>query len=336
MRRSCIFIGIISVQILGATEVPKKFSAAMNLGLNGPVHTQLVLVRRIGQDPRRHPQIFTSTPTPWLAFDRNGYSLEQSSDIDPQGAPREVSTSRYDADGHLLEWTQPGPESGQTWHNEYAYAPFGISETRTYRGSELVYRQTVSNGGPGGTSETVIYDSSGSVINKSICRSDSQNRSVEWTVIGPGGEITTHMQDSYDTSGDLTERVWYDPEGRLVRRMTFLDERLVYWWQDPAYVCNNKGDTGFNNSEKGITTFYDLMEDGSLQTEVQHHPGRPGNVENDDIELYDQDGNLIEKIALMYDRDAHSNWTRRILSAWDQNTDTLVPFEEDDRILTYY
>jgi hypothetical protein len=50
-------------------EEPTKWTAAMNMGLHGPVHSQRVTSRKLNPDPRIAPKLFIDTPTAWVVFD---------------------------------------------------------------------------------------------------------------------------------------------------------------------------------------------------------------------------------------------------------------------------
>src|SRR5262249_15577339 len=149
-------------------------------------------------------------------------------------------------------------------------------------------------------------------------------------------QFSVDMADTYDAAGDVAERVWYGADGQPIRRMTFREGELLDWWQDPAAPSPNTSDTGFHNPDTGVTRSYHLEPDGTVRTTVEHSPSSPGNIENDDIERYDGEGNLLEKLTFQYQRDSYGNWVMRLISAWDPKTDALVPIEEDSRTITYY
>jgi hypothetical protein len=77
-------------------------------------------------------------------------------------------------------------------------------------------------------------------------------------------------------------------------------------------------------------------KEGILRKTVQHHKGRRTNSEIDDEELYDENDHLLERIAYIYERDSHGNWTKRTSLILDIKTNNMVPVREDTRVLTYY
>jgi hypothetical protein len=69
---------------------------------------------------------------------------------------------------------------------------------------------------------------------------------------------------------------------------------------------------------------------------VQKHQGHIGEVENNEVERYNEAGDLLEKLTFQYDRDLYGNWTRRDVSLWDSRTNSMIPIQEDTRTITYY
>ena len=81
---------------------------------------------------------------------------------------------------------------------------------------------------------------------------------------------------------------------------------------------------------------YSFEPDGSLLTTIEHHPGRYGNVDNDEVELSNSLGQLMEKIVYRYVRDSHGNWTERTASILDISNRKLVDVRVDTRTLSYF
>ena len=84
------------------------------------------------------------------------------------------------------------------------------------------------------------------------------------------------------------------------------------------------------------SVYYEFQPDGSLLTTIQHHKGLYGNIDNDDVELLNQDGKMLEKVAYRYVRDKLGNWTERTASVFDPATGQMVDVRLDKRDLTYY
>jgi len=72
-----------------------------------------------------------------------------------------------------------------------------------------------------------------------------------------------------------------------------------------------------------------------LLTIIDRH-GDYGGLEDDEEELLDQSGNLLEKIAFHYRRDQAGNWVERLVSILDPATHEMVDIRLDKRELTYY
>ena len=115
--------------------------------------------------------------------------------------------------------------------------------------------------------------------------------------------------------------------------MSFSNGELTSFWQDPLCDCTNVA--AFRRSE-GVSFFYKTEKDGRLYKDVQSHKGRPTNHEIDDEALYDQEGQLLERVFYNYERDAHGDWITRTVSVFDRSTDNIVAIERDTRELTYY
>src|SRR5204863_5507852 len=104
--------------------------------------------------------------------------------------------------------------------------------------------------------------------------------------------------------------------------LSFKDEVLTSWWQDPKCDCSNGA--GFDwPYDHGIS--YETTKEGKLLKTVQHHKGRLGSIEVDDEELYDKSDLLLERIAYTYERDGHGNWTKRISLILDLKTGSMIP-----------
>ena len=110
------------------------------------------------------------------------------------------------------------------------------------------------------------------------------------------------------------------------------------WWQRPDCdeLCEQQTDGVGLNFAFDHSVSYEFQLDGSLLTTIQHHKGRYGNIDNDDDELLNQDGKVLEKIAYSYVRDEVGNWTERTVSILDPATGQMLDVRLDKRELTYY
>jgi len=138
-------------------------------------------------------------------------------------------------------------------------------------------------------------------------------------------------------SSALISRAWFDKNGSRFREITLRNGEATSWWQRPdcGTVCEQNDGVGLDFSfDHSIS--YEFQPDGSLLTTIQRHKGRYGDIDNDDAELLNQDGKVVEKIAYRYLRDQFGNWVERTVSIFDPVTGQMVDVRLDKRDLTYY
>jgi hypothetical protein len=223
MRKVSIVVCFLSLTSLtgavSGADPPEKWTMAMNMALRGPVHSQLMTVKKLQPDPRSNSHIVLWSPMPWMVFDRNGYFLEQASELAADGAPKNVTYCRYDSDGRELESTQPQGDGTLTRRTEYSFGPFGPTEVRVYVANKLDIRRVITYDSRGNETESVEYDASGAIMTDATWRYDAQNREVDFKTTGPGENfVGVHEGRSYAASGDVGEMTWYNSDDRLVRR----------------------------------------------------------------------------------------------------------------------
>jgi len=320
--------------LTASADALRKWTDTANMGLRGRVHTQRFTSKKLREDPRSHPKLHIWSPIAWMVFDSKGHFIEQANMLDEDGKPQAVSRMKRDAEGRIVESSSEANDRAPTWHNEFHYGPHGVIENRTYRGQEVQVRQTTDYDARGNAIEIRTYDAAGDIFSRACYRYDDHDRVIEWRVFGIHNEFHTDMVDRYDQAGDIAERMELNGDGRPIRILVLNKNKLVWWWQDPN--CNCSGGIGWNDPEKGVTTSYEIQADGTLETTVENHPGRYGNVEVDDMQRFASDGGLLEKLTFRYERDPQGNWVARTISAWDPKTNTLIPIQEDHRTMTYY
>jgi hypothetical protein len=265
----------------------------------------------------------------WMVFDQAGRLIEEG-DL---GADTKVDlqTKRsYQANGEVESSEIIDGDKITHYRMEKSTEPDGTITTRTFRNDELRAISVSKANSSGTIAEVTVTDGQGKTISSTRSQRDAATHTVESS--GQDGAFVIHSRRRVDDQGNTVENSLYDDSGKLISTLSFNRGELTSFWQDPQCQCTNAA--GFRN--QGTTIFYKTQKDGALFKEVQHHPGRPTNHEIDGHELYDRDGNLLEKITYTYERDSHGNWTKRTVSVLDLNTNTMVAVQEDDRELTYY
>jgi antitoxin component YwqK of YwqJK toxin-antitoxin module len=231
----------------------------------------------------------------------------------------------YDPKGEETATEITDGDKKTRYRTERMTADDGSQQSKTYINDVLDSRVV-------GTSDaTIVFNAKGEVISRSISKGDRRVQdSQSW---GKEGKFVIHTFRRMDDQGHTIQSDRFDESGKLISTMSFSQGELTSFWQDRLCDCTNVA--GFSRPE-GVTVFYKTEKDGRLLKQIQNHKGRLANRENDDEELYDQNGQLLERVVYNYERDAHGNWTTRTVSALDLNTGILVPIQRDTRELTYY
>jgi hypothetical protein len=326
-----------------------RFTTRSNYALHGSVHTFRVVQKDLSPDPRvqtsraaKAPRLFLQEPGGYLAFSRTGDTIASGSVLS-SGLPSQITLEKRIVEGPRTFICSGPPADPKASCREEVYAPDGdLTEGFAYDHGKLL-AQTHHREDTGDWSEDFVYDSDGTVSSHSIERHDNHGRGVEWMVFDRD-KLTLHQRNTYadcrdcDDDSALTSLSWYDAHGSMFREITLRDRVATSWWQRPACreICSIQHDGVGLNFPFEHTISYNLEPDGSLLTTIEHHPGRYGNIDNDAVELFDQHGNLLEKIAYRYVRDSRANWTERTASILDPSTRQLVDVRLDTRRLTYY
>lgn len=324
------------------------FTTRSNYALHGLVRSNRVVKKELAPDPRKHagdrvPRLWIQEPAVWLVFSPAGEILETAGSLAPDGTPIGVTRRTTRSDGSMTEVAYTTGDPRTTVRRLDRYDEKGrVVEQRSYTGDGKLINHSVQEYDPGGRgTENCIYDGQNKLISRSLERYDAEGRMVE--AIDIQESFYSDMVDTYDRTlgGDdteLTSRAWYDENGELIRQISLRDGVVTWWWQRPdcGRVCQERHHSvGFNYGFDRATDF-EIQPDGSLSTILEHHKGRYGNIENDDIELVDEHGNMREKIAYRYRRDVHGNWVERVTSILDPASGAMVDIRLDTRDLTYY
>lgn len=330
-------------------EIPNcYFTVRSNHALHGRVHTARVITRELSPDPRTHslqahaaPKLSIQEPGAWQVFSPDGDIIESGGSLFKTPA-----RERKIVDGLttvVISGTADDPESFRRG-----------GEVRSGRGTDrgvcvrpreatLASACGAHNRLARGHYRGHLFDGAGHVMSYSIERHDKHGRAIEWIVFS-FGRFIFHKRDSYDETNDgdddsaLISRAWFDDNGLLFREITLRKGEAVSWWQRPNCdkLCEGHSDgVGLNYSfDRAVS--YEFQRDGSLLRTIENHKGRYGSIENDDVELLNEDGMVLEKIAYSYVRDNMGNWTERRVSVFDSATGLMLGVRLDIRDLTYY
>lgn len=315
--------------VLGSlAEEPQKCTVAMNMGLHGPVRSQRTTTRKLNADPRTDPKLFIDAPRVWVVFDTAGRIIEEATSVQADGTVISTSHISYDSKAGV-ETSSNGTD---VWRTETQVTAQGASEVKTFRNGDLFLRETRSYNEQGNLLESMDYDPAGDVQSRVTYGYDEKGRTTEWQVWGPGHKFSVHMADRFDEDGDLVQRTYFDESGKAVTAFSLSRGKLISHWQAADCGCSHEVGVGVDN----VTYFYKTQRDGSLETTVQDHPHTRSNIEPTDAERFSGNDTLLEKLAFSYEWDSQGNWTKRVVSAWDPKSDSMIAIEEDVRVLTYY
>ena len=331
-------------------ELPNcYFTVRSNYGLHGRVHTLRVIRHELSPDPRtrsniphqRSPKLFIQEPGVWVAFSLDGDMIENSGSLSADGSPVNPARERKIKNGSKAVVISGPADDPEAFRTEKAFDSDGqLTEQIAYQHGKLLSRDVEKRNSS--SVEDITYDALGNEISHSSEQSDKAGRVTEVILIDHN-RLLFHERDTYDESDDsndaspLIARAWLDQNGLLLGQITVRKGVATSSWQraDCGELCEQQMTLGFNFPfDHSIN--YDLQRDGSLLTTIEHHKGRYGNIDNDDVELLNQNGTLIEKITYRYVRDEHGNWTERTTSILNPSTGQMVDVRLDKRDLTYY
>ncbi|HWG48273.1 MAG TPA: hypothetical protein VN669_01190 [Candidatus Acidoferrales bacterium] len=319
------------VQAQPAQSPHRAPSSAQIYGFQGPVHTSKFLVRQLGKDPRSAPKLpVRLLQKGWMVFDESG-QLTEEGDLDPAGKIEHVVRRYFDGDGQQNTTELVDGQKITRYALKTATATDGAVERSHSLNGTLQFKEVSRINEPRSAGETTVTDANGKTVSRTRWEQEGSTHTMEsW---GQDGKFIFHSQRTTDDEGRITNSSRFDETGRLVSSMSFYQGELTSFWQDPDCKCTN---TAAFLGKDGSTVFYTTNTDGKLYKEVQRHPGRLTNQEMEVDELYDQNGELLEKIVYAYVRDEHGNWTKRTVSVLDPSTNEMVAVQEDTRELSYY
>jgi hypothetical protein len=330
MLRRAFLASIICFQCASCAlgEEPEKWTAAMNMGLHGPVRSQRVTSRKLNPDPRTDPKLFIDTPTAWVVFDDAGRVTEQANAASGDGTIISVAHLTYDPKTGI----ESSSDGINVWRTERQIGDHGPVEVKTFRNEVLFERETERYDEHGNMVESITYDAEGDVQSRATYGYDDKGRTTDWCVWGPRNQFNIHMADRFDENGDLIQRTYFDESGRTVTTLSLSNGKLTSHWQAADCECSNDVGISFDD----VSYFYQTQRDGTIETTVQNHPHTRSNIELTDAERISGNDTVVEKLTFNYERDSRGNWTKRTVFAWDPKSDATIPVQEDLRILTYY
>jgi hypothetical protein len=305
-----------------------KVSRAEPYGFSGPIHTQKIFHSELNKDPRpEKTRMWIRDWANWQLFDENGNQVE-TGQLDASGQPIDIVRTQFSTDHHSRTMKWP---DGTTNTIEDTPGLFGITEERISVNGKLTSRSELTYDEQGRESAGKYFDSQGTIISHFLYRYDKGlKETLEWNA---KGDIINHSLIRYDGDGDEMERTDYDAQGKPFANFRVNKLELLSYWVDPECKCAS----GAGYSEPGDrTVWYLIDQDGKFQKSMEHHRGRRTNWEPDDGEQYDAAGRLLDRVVYTYARDAHGNWTRRVVSVLDPVSRSMLPIREDTRVLTYY
>jgi len=303
----------------------RSMTTAEVLGFHGPIHIQKLSTQMLEKDPRSEPKLHIQILlNPWVKFSATGELLEEG-DLDNNGQLVVRVARIHDHNGEEIATEITDGDKKTRYRNERTIAEDGSQETKTYINDVLDSRIV-------GTSDaTIVFNAKAEVISRTLSKRDKLVQDLQsW---GKEGKFVIHTFLRMDDQGNTIQSDRFDQAGKQISAMSFNKGELTSFWQDARCDCTNVA--AFRRPE-GVTIFYKSEKDGRLYKYVQDHKGRPANHEIDDEELYDQNGQLLERLVYSYERDAHGNWTTTTISALDMTTGNMVPIQRDTRELTYY
>jgi hypothetical protein len=327
-----IFIGSILLGTSFAQQPPNDIPPARwtdrtNLGFHGPVHCVMVATQKIAPDPRdlRYAKAIIDPGTEWMCFDKTGYRVETGSVLD--GKVRDVVQLRRGPNGEYL---------GTATQNqrEVRHREGDVEITETYVDDRLVTRGKVWHDAQERPTRDETYGEHGDLIVVTTNVYESSSKTIDIENFS-GGQPIHHTRMIIDEVAGLQDTMQFDMAGALVAELRVNKSAVTYAWHDPDLKNVESLDSGWCETFKETVSF-SFSPEGDVLREVQHHPGRYGNLEPDDVEVTDSRGVIVERVEFKYERDAHGNWINRTVLARDPKTGAVVEVERNHRELTYY
>jgi len=337
---AAVLVAILSVLPVSLhAQSQQQTRGSENFGLRGPVRTVVQASKELNPDPRTERRLSAYDTSGWLEFDSHGSFLAQGNDLSKMSeAPRNVYV--YDSQGRFLEMGMWAADGSTLIRQVYKYGPFGPVEASWYAGEQLTGRTAIEYDEHGNFTGDKSYDSEGRLTHESMEKYDSRNAVLEMEGIDAEGHPEVHVTDSANEESAILEHNSLDEKGRIVSTLRLYKGQLVSWWLTPDFQCppgqTELGIFNWNEPELRFQTYFTLRCPRTLEITMLHHAGKTGNLENDYEERRTEGGTLLERLEFEYVRDAHENWTERVMKVWDAKNNDMVAVKEDFRNITYY
>jgi hypothetical protein len=323
----------------GQAQPERIWRESENYGFRDFIHIVITTSKALHQVPGPEPGLTAGVGDGWLEFDRHGSLL--SSSVDPEkGESLPKNVYEYDGQGRITMkavWADDGVSVNR---QEYKYGPFGVVEARYYVGGKLTSRTSVDYDSQGNFVHDAAYDAEGNLLNQSFKKQDKRLNSEEEEGVDGEGVSFVHVADRYDEKTGIVEHQSMDEKGHVVGILRLRDSEFLSWWRSRDFVCPPEqmeiGIFNWNDEAKRFQIYFNMRCPNTLEITRLHHAGKTGNIENDVEERTLEDGTVIDRVEYDYVRDAHDNWTKRVVLKWDARQGSMIPIREDQRTITYY
>ena len=325
--------------LLARGQTPHQWTEAENYGFKGPVRTIETTSATLDSATKADP-FFTQPVGPaWMEFDSHGSLLAEGQDLSKRKeVPRNIHV--YDGQGRLVTKGVWAGDGVTLYRQEYKYGPFGPLEVRWYAGKTFTGRTVVEYDANGNFIRDASYDAEGKLQHESLQREDPRTNAVEEEGLDADGTSQVHVVDQSDPKAGIYEHQSLDPQGHVVGILRMHDGDFLSWWQSPDFQCAaGQGEVGIfngNDEKRRFQIYFTLRCPRTLEITKLHHAGKQGSIENDLEERYLEDGTVLARVQYEYERDAHENWTRRVVAVWNAKEDKMIAVREDRRTISYF
>jgi hypothetical protein len=320
-------------------QTQHQWTEAENLAFRGPVHSVVATSTELRSISGAEPLPVSNAESRWMEFDSHGSLLAQGQNISKSDeVPRNVFT--YDETGRLLSRGDWLPDGVTLMRQVYRYGPFGPVEVKWYSGETLNGRTIVEYDEHGNFIRDASYDADGKLGHQSLRQINEKTNTDEEEGVDADGSVTVHVLDSLDPETGILEHHSFDARGRTTGILRLQNGEFLSWWMNPDFVCepgqSEQGVFNWNEESRRFQIYFTLKCSGILEITKLHHAGKEGSLENDWEERYLEDGTRLARVENTYERDAHGNWTKLVVSEWDSKKDQMTAVREIRRTSSYF
>lgn len=320
-------------------QAQHQWTEAENYGLRGPVHVLITTSKAVNAVPGTDQGLAAPVGMGWMEFDRHGSLLASGQDASKSGSALR-NVYEYDEQGRMTVKGNWAADGETLIRQEYTYGPFGPVEVRWYSGKKFTGRTVVEYDKNGSFLRDASYDPDGHLTHESLKRQGEHTNTVEQKGRTADGTTTVHLLDRVDDKSAILEHQSLDEKGRIIGILRMHDGEFLSWWMNPDFQCalgqNEEGIFNWNDEKRRLQIYFNLRCPGTLEITRLHHAGKDGSLENDLEERTLEDGTVLERVEYEYARDAHENWTKRVVLQWDRKKNIMIAVREDQRTISYY